>query len=662
MSDSCFYKLEDNVWDDFGMGDDHIVPNDEYKDQFAFAGDSEKKPKYEVNCTGQGKNENGRLPLTNKDIMLEKGSWSHSPDDEFPASSDNQQVKEVANPNIDSVSNESSADDSILDDKCTDLDNNIYRLPLNNNSQTDNDLSFLDNDCEHKQSSELLYYNLPEIGNFEDIDRMFRNCDSTFGLGNNEEDDLGWFSASGCVEGFEDPLKSSPQFLNVSKHCEDYKPNNQSSSSVQALSHMSFTKGEMKPNTQHDDVNNAQPLHQEKLGAKRGDLHQGSADSLHQQGHLNQFLDVKHPFRNSSKHAFHSDDQLHEQNMGLDSLRYMQTHSGYMDLDYRHTSEQVSVTPTLSSMKSQKNESSYASNEMDISNVPSRDTPSKTTNHRGQRVHKNRSRNSTVPSDSKTAQKQVLQFEHDMENQNAIEEGSMSFPTDLDSSNVPESSCMSSVLNDISLEAASFRQLQQVTEKLDLRTKLCIRDSLYRLAKSAEQRHNIANPNGRGALIAGEPNSALIDIETNTNPIDRSIAHLLFHRPSDGTVVPPTDSLLLKSNVMVHESVTGLTEAAEKKTQHCQEETAVMPTHRFHLKDSVFSVLGDVYPSMLPMKRYSLNVEVFLVGSSMLVCMNVVVLSREHFAGLQSSGAYLSQLWSYLELFGVSRVFSQDQL
>lgn len=31
--------------------------------------------------------------------------------------------------------------------------------------------------------------------------------------------------------------------------------------------------------------------------------------------------------------------------------------------------------------------------------------------------------------------------------------------------------------------------------QLDIRTKLCIRDSLYRLARSAEQRHNCVNLN-----------------------------------------------------------------------------------------------------------------------------------------------------------------------
>ena len=41
-----------------------------------------------------------------------------------------------------------------------------------------------------------------------------------------------------------------------------------------------------------------------------------------------------------------------------------------------------------------------------------------------------------------------------------------------------------------------------------------------------------------------------MDMETDTNPIDRSIAHLLFHRPSDPSIVP-NDALSLKSQNMV---------------------------------------------------------------------------------------------------------------
>lgn len=40
-------------------------------------------------------------------------------------------------------------------------------------------------------------------------------------------------------------------------------------------------------------------------------------------------------------------------------------------------------------------------------------------------------------------------------------------------------------------------------------------------------------------------------METDTNPIDRSIAHLLFHRPSDPSLRPTTDTASFKSHGMV---------------------------------------------------------------------------------------------------------------
>ncbi|CAN7004972.1 unnamed protein product [Brassica oleracea var. botrytis] len=100
------------------------------------------------------------------------------------------------------------------------------------------------------------------------------------------------------------------------------------------------------------------------------------------------------------------------------------------------------------------------------------------------------------------------------------------------------------------------------SENLDVRTKLCIRDSLYRLAKSAEQRHNCMNPNGGTKEMKGAAGSHLetgetdkyvgfMDIETDTDPIDRSIAHLLFHRPSDASLSSDRDVLSYKTHQMI---------------------------------------------------------------------------------------------------------------
>ncbi|KAL0334469.1 UNVERIFIED_CONTAM: protein LNK1 [Sesamum angustifolium] len=63
-----------------------------------------------------------------------------------------------------------------------------------------------------KDSSEFLCYGWPEIGNFEDVDRMFRSCDSTFGLGVSKEDELGWLSSTDDLGGCGDLLKLDVKF------------------------------------------------------------------------------------------------------------------------------------------------------------------------------------------------------------------------------------------------------------------------------------------------------------------------------------------------------------------------------------------------------------------------------------------------------------------
>lgn len=65
--------------------------------------------------------------------------------------------------------------------------------------------------------------------------------------------------------------------------------------------------------------------------------------------------------------------------------------------------------------------------------------------------------------------------------------------------------------------------------QLDIRTKLCIRDSLYRLARSAEQRHNCANLNENireDKLVRIAP---LIDQDANRQVITHLIIIKLGH-------------------------------------------------------------------------------------------------------------------------------------
>ncbi|TYH77931.1 hypothetical protein ES332_D04G189800v1 [Gossypium tomentosum] len=596
-SDLYMYELEDNVWDDFGATDDHIVPHtaDEYGGR--------KKPRYEVlgvtsdadsrKKFGILREKEKGLHILTKNRMLEKDPWSRIHDSLFPTSGDNDSLKDgtsmasddprmsshgLETGNIDSVGSDLCADDPILVDKCAPEDNNDYHFPLNHITAADDDLRFFNNNHEDKENSDLLYYGWGDIGNFEDVDRMFRSCDSTFGLGSlSNEDDMCWFSSSQVAEGSQGALKADAK-LNGLQEC----PTSRSASAESERKDGSTPSEQISPQEKHSK--------QHRASGERKDQHLENGGSFTQYGNIKQFADAKHPFSDSSCQLFSSlDFQRSKLNDGPDSVNYRQTNIPYMHLSYSGSLDQVSICPTVSSAKSEnngqsssKNESSYASNKVhsiDSSHGPLFEAPAIITNEKRGKPH--RRQDTEIPlnrnvkqakidtrmafCDPVTIQKQVCQSEQD-EGHSEVEGVSVGNPAELDSSNVRESSCVVSPFDEVSLEATSFRRLQQVMEKLDIRTKLCIRDSLYRLARSAEQRHNctktksgISDGNdGSGSSASEETNrcTGFMDMETDTNPIDRSIAHLLFHRPSDPSQRPVTDTALLKSHGKIHGSIT----------------------------------------------------------------------------------------------------------
>lgn len=99
---------------------------------------------------------------------MEKESPSNAPSGVFNASCDGDIVKDM--PNL-------ASDDTRMQNNCFKNsyatsaadDNNSYSYTL---TQAGN-LCFVDNNCE-KESADLSYYNWPDIGNFEDVDKMLR--------------------------------------------------------------------------------------------------------------------------------------------------------------------------------------------------------------------------------------------------------------------------------------------------------------------------------------------------------------------------------------------------------------------------------------------------------------------------------------------------------
>lgn len=221
---------------------------------------------------------------------------------------------------------------------------------------------------------------------------------------------------------------------------------------------------------------------------ERNDQHLENGVSFHQYGNIKQFTDVKHPFSDSSCQLFSpSGLQQHKQNIGPDT--YLHANIPYMHLSYSSPSDQISMCTTLSGTKSENNghpsstnESSYASNQLqsiESSVGASFKAPAMIKNEKSGKLYhqqdtqaplngnvKHAKRESKIAfCDAVTVQKQACQSEQD-EGNTEVGGVSVGNPAGLDSSNAHESSCVSSVLDEVSLEATSFRQLQQVMEKV----------------------------------------------------------------------------------------------------------------------------------------------------------------------------------------------------
>lgn len=105
-----------------------------------------------------------------------------------------------------------------------------------------------------------------------------------------------------------------------------------------------------------------------------------------------------------------------------------------------------------------------------------------------------------------------------------------------------DSSTLSVAIDDNSLEETTLYRLHDIISKLDHRIRLSMRDSLFRLAQSAMQRQSSSDtcsPN-KGIMDENEDateetknDNRMFDTETGTNSIDRTVAHLLFHRPQE---------------------------------------------------------------------------------------------------------------------------------
>ncbi|XP_022895548.1 protein LNK1-like [Olea europaea var. sylvestris] len=494
MSDLCTYKIEGTVWDEFCQIDDHIVPQsgDKRVNRISFHGDVFKKPRCEVTCISGNSidryndryvdNERDGGEHNRRSSMLEKYSSSHKQNSLFPTSSDSDSISynaktsghDIKNNHTDSTGSEFCANDPIHDEKSTADHSHSYSYPLGDTPQIDNDPNFFDN--------------------FEDVDRMFRSCDSTYGLGASREDEFGWFSSPNALGESRDVPKSELKLsYPESNAMENISENHDLSKLIVTCA-----------------INDS-ALATSPVGSKKSSWPLGRDEFA---SHLS---NVKGPSSSDRKDEFTPRDQF-------DECKMLSKHH---DLSERKGTEQYLG-----------NGSSFSNLPGEVIQFPDRDTshqafPYVDVQYQQQAMGQD---SYHAACDSVSLEKQVHLSGDKQDNHCDVEGVRIGTPAELCSSDVQESLSTSSDLDDISAEAVSFHQLHHVTEQLNLKTRLCIRDGLCRLALLAEQRQQLENPNSSygdqrdasGTFMAecAKKCTGVINME-----VDRSIAQLLFTCP-----------------------------------------------------------------------------------------------------------------------------------
>ncbi|KAF3320827.1 hypothetical protein FCM35_KLT14961 [Carex littledalei] len=326
---------------------------------------------------------------------------------------------------------------------------------------------------EENGENDLAYYDWPAIDNFEDVDRLFRNCDSTFGQSEAMEDggeELSWFATSSDAM-YTSEMEALNDFAAYSSSCK---------------------RG---PQTCDDaEVEDAfVPTSPNAMECEGEEMEEVAANQ---------------------KQTYNGCGTL---DMDMTGNPHLSVQSMTRDLADQNQKQKQQVEPSSSSY-------------LTFDSYPGKDGIEPPPAHKGIPAAVRRK------TEKLKNEKPSFEFERGTNCNNDKSKSMLETSMVVNGSSNNNSSAFST--NDLSAEETNFRQLQDVMNQLDVKTKLCIRDSLYRLARSVQQRNDFdlspasssyGNVDAQYSAISNgfaEP----INPETGTNPIDRSIAELLFHQ------------------------------------------------------------------------------------------------------------------------------------
>ncbi|KAF5190184.1 Lnk2 [Thalictrum thalictroides] len=495
------------------------------------------------------------------------------------------------------------------------------------------------NESQDKEHNHFLEYSWDNIGNFDDLDNMFRNDDPVFGrdgLGNAE---LLWSSSSDL---FSSPTKSFPtrspnSGVNVLSIAEqDMNPKHEELSQTpgfgksddlapQDLKDLDSTADKASENDYTHLVNpivdcvgeESKTLLEEKkdmkysekieswktqstskVNGKRNPLNCPTKEETEEESSqvlrdvwslpANQLQAFGNQFATSVAHTIPSSVSSQKQVVGPKPLFFWQPSHPYLSAADGIPQHWYPVMPTIANDYSQ--EYKYQpmlveyrgspgplkhANPVKVFPAPSK-PPTMTPREKLEKLKRRQQRQAMI-----AIQEQQQQFGHQalrsglynvgkcpQENQYQDTEVST---TEVEENLLHPSMAMNSLMehddsntvpmeiDNCSLEERVLDQLQDVIEKLDMRVRLSIRDSLFRLAQSSMQRNNTTDTSSTninmqcdGATAKDEAHGhnrlpRIPEVEKETNPIDRTVAHLLFHQSLELSTRPAKDNEALGS-------------------------------------------------------------------------------------------------------------------
>ncbi|XP_072984687.1 protein LNK1-like isoform X1 [Typha latifolia] len=595
MQDWKVYEVEENVWNEFAQNDNSVVPN-RGGEQWNESGTSSNAHKKSQHVDLGRTQENVIAASKNVDLS------SCDPDCNLYAVDKTSNGARLPNDcirgcKIDSESSIFYEKGTVSGTRDPTEGRNTCRFAVNNDMATASNINLLVNDLKYRVN-DLMYYDWPAIDNFEDVDRMFRNCDSTFGQGKMDNaDELAWFPSSSNTSYSSDVTLHT----GLTSSCSELGVLNVSSGNDHAdinilpqicTSDVDYDKSssfvyQSTANWIANSAENKGICAQKEQAYEGGELELSAINqtqnrsSLSGSGDLDmigsQYISGENTMQQLEEQRLCADSSSKSQASGYllkekhplqsASSRYMDTFYPYSEVEYNFPTLEVPVEQKTSSSEFEGYETNPYFKIMD--HVTSHEKncmeqlPGQSSDPSEMEAQEKVGKFRMLPCDTVMADNLLQQAstikglslgEHS-KSQYAVGCGDPVPTAGIDSSICPENSFVTSVSSDVSLEEISFQQLWNVMNQLDCRTKLCIRDSLYRLARTVKRRHCFSNTSTCSgdsrvqSMEATNESTEFGNVETETNPIDRSIAHLLFHRRSNSLKRAVDDATSLESNI-----------------------------------------------------------------------------------------------------------------